>query len=101
MEFFASDSAFLLSWRLRLGEAATQLASLPGGRPLAAAVFEADAVPIDEGIWAGNLVEECAVYGRDESSDVASCYGRVVQSQLKLYFLTFVTETTYILQALL
>jgi hypothetical protein len=28
---------------------------------------------------------------------VASCYGRVVQSRLKLYFLTFVTRTTYIL----
>lgn len=73
--------------------AATQLASLP-----AAAVFEADTVPIDEEIWTCNPVEECAVYGRDESSDVASCNGRVVQSRLKLYFLTFVTKTTYILQ---
>jgi hypothetical protein len=49
----------------RLGEG-RQLASLPGGRPLAAAVFEADTVPIDEGIWTSNLVEECAVYRPDE-----------------------------------
>jgi hypothetical protein len=36
--------------------------------------------------------------GVTKSSDVASCYGRVVQSRLKLYFLTFVTKTTYILR---
>jgi hypothetical protein len=47
----------------RLGEAATWFTSLHSGRPLAATVLKAATVPIAEGIWTGNPVEECAVYG--------------------------------------
>ena len=42
---------------------AATLFESPWWPPLAEAVFEADTVPIYEGIWTSNPMEECVVYG--------------------------------------